>query len=569
MPKDLFTLQKTAGLYGELLVGAKVNKIIEPSSDEVVFTFYNKGAFNVVISTQAKYARVSLTTQSYKAPLTAPNFTMLLRKYLLGGTVLAFKVNDVDRIISIDFKNENDFKEFKNYTLNVEVMGKYSNIFLTSENILLGALKNSSQNYEKGRILLSGAKYLFPLKQDKISPYDEENSIKVLSSLPYAPTASFILNNFLGFAPVTAEEIAFLIAKASEKHGYSPILAYETILEFLNKPLEPVIIESEEYSDVLPFNYLHLSGKRTYYQNFLTAEEKFYSSLEIKNKLSAYKTTLISKLSSFKKKEEKKFTLLQDRINEAKNLEKYKLYGELITANIYQIKKGETKVKLLNYYSETGETVEINLDKDLSPQKNAERYYKKYAKLKKALEISKEQLTETISEIDYAKRIEYSILNEDSVLGLEEIELELKNQGIIKSQENKNKNKNAKKVSATKNCLTYNIGGFIVKVGKNNLQNEALLDEASRTDIWLHVKDYHSSFVIIKAENKDVPNSVIKSSAEICAFKSEAKNGGKVMVDYCQRKFVKKPPKSRPGSVIYTNFESVLVEPNPHENNLI
>ncbi len=567
MPKDLYTLQKTEYLYSELLVGAKVNKIIEPSSDEVVLTFYNKGAFNVVISTQAKYARVSLTTQNYKAPLTAPNFTMLLRKYLLGGTVLGFKVNDVDRIISIDFKNENDFKEFKNYTLFIEVMGKYSNIFLTSENILLGALKNSNQNYEKGRILLSGAKYLFPLKQDKINPYDKENSIKILSTLTYLPTASFILNNFLGFAPVTAEEIAFLIEKTHKKQGYNPILAYKTILEFLNKPLEPVIIESEEYSDVLPFDYLHLSGKRTYFKNFLTAEEQFYSSLELKNKLSSYKTTLISKLSSFKKKEEKKFTLLQDRINEAKNLEKYRLFGELITANIYQIKKGETKVKLLNYYSENGETVEISLDKDLSPQKNAERYYKKYTKLKKSLEISKEQLAETISEIDYDKRIEYSILSEDSVLGLEEIELELKSQGIIKAQEVKNKN--AKKVSATKNCLTYNIDGVTVKVGKNNLQNEALLDEASRTDIWLHVKDYHSSFVIIKAENKEVLSSVLKTAAEICAYKSEAKNGGKVTVDYCLKKFVKKPPKSRPGSVIYTNFESILVEPNPNEDKLI
>ncbi len=567
MPKDLYTLQKTEYLYSELLIGAKVNKIIEPSSDEVVLTFYNKVAFNVVISTQAKYARVSLTTQNYKAPLTAPNFSMLLRKYLLGGTVIGYKVNDVDRIISIDFKNENDFKEFKNYTLFVEVMGKYSNIFLTSENILLGALKNSNQNYEKGRILLSGAKYLFPLKQDKISPYNKENSIKILSTLSYLPTASFILNNFLGFAPVTAEEIAYLIEKNHEKQGYNPILAYETILEFLNKPLEPVIIESEEYSDVLPFDYLHLSGKRTYFENFLTAEEKFYSSLETKNKLSSHKTTLISKLSSFKKKEEKKFALLQDRINEAKNLEKYRLFGELITANIYQIKKGETKVKLLNYYSENGETVEISLDKDLSPQKNAERYYKKYTKLKKSLEISKEQLAETVSEIDYAKRIEYSILSEDSVLGLEEIELELKSQGIIKAQEVKNKN--AKKVSATKNCLVYNIGGFTVKVGKNNLQNEALLDEASRTDVWLHVKDYHSSFVIIKAENKEVPSCVLKASAEICAYKSEAKNGGKVTVDYCLKKFVKKPPKSRPGSVIYTNFESILVEPNSHDGKLI
>ncbi len=567
MPKDLFTLKRTVKLYNDLLLGAKVNKIIEPTADELVFTLYNKKTFNIVISTQAKYARVSLTTQNYKAPLVAPNFCMLLRKYLSGGTIESVEVNDVDRIISINFTCENDFKEFKNYALNVEIMGKYSNVFLTSDGILLGALKNSSQNYEKGRILLSGAKYLFPLKQDKIAPEDKENATKILSSVNYLVTANFILNNFLGFAPVTAEEIAYLINENSKKQGYSAELAYKTIEEFLNKPLAPVIIESEEYSDVLPFDYLHLSGFRTYYSNFLEAEERFYTSKETSAKLQTYKNTLLSKIASFKKKEEKKFALLTNRITEASSNEKYKLYGELITANIYQIKKGLSSVELLNYYSELGETVKIPLDKDLSPQGNAQKYFKKYAKLKKALEITLVQLKETQSELDYANRIEYTILSEDGILGLEEIEKELKLQGIIKNTDAKNKN--AKKVSATANCLTYNIEGFIVKVGKNNLQNEALLDEASRTDLWLHVKDYHSSHVIVKAENSKVLDSVILTCAEICAFRSEANKGGKVSVDYTLRKFVKKPPKSRPGSVIYTDYSTIIVTPNSHEDKLI
>ena len=568
MPKDLFCLTKTIGLYNDLLSGAKVNKIIEPSKDEIVFTLYNKTTFNVVISTQAKYARVSLTTQNYKAPLVAPNFCMLLRKYLTSGIITSVSISDVDRIISINFTCENDFKEYKNYTLNVEIMGKYSNIFLTSDGILLGALKNSSQNYEKGRILLSGAKYLFPLKQDKISPTDKESAINILSTLNYNVTANFILNNFLGFAPVTAEEIAFLINKETEKQGYSAKLAYKVMEEFLNKELAPVIIESEEYSDVLPFDYTHLLGKRTFLNDYLTLEERFYTLKETATKLQTNKNTLLSKVLSFKKKEEKKFALLTNRITEANSNEKYKLYGELITANIYQIKKGLSSVELLNYYSENCETIKIPLDKDLSPQANAQNYFKKYAKLKKALEITSIQLNETQSEIDYANRIEYTILSQDSVLGLEEIEKELKLQNVIKNTDN-NKGKPNKKVSATANCLTYNVDGFTIKVGKNNLQNEALLDEASRTDLWLHVKDYHSSFVIIKTENTTVPGSVILSSAEICAYRSEAQNGTKVAVDYTLRKFVKKPPKSRPGSVIYTDYSTIIVTPNAHEDKLV
>ena len=567
MPKDLFTLKKTIPLHAEVFTGAKVNRIIEPSSDELIFTLYNKRAFNMIISTQAKFARVSLTTQNYKAPLTAPNFCMLLRKYLLGGTITSVKVNDVDRIVSIDFSCENDFKEFKNYTLNVEIMGKYSNVFLTSDGILLGALKNSSQNYEKGRILLSGAKYLFPLAQDKVDPFNKEESTKILSSVNYQITSNFILNNFLGFAPVTAEEIAFLVNQKCEKQGYSAELAYKVLEEFLHKPLTPVIIKGEEYSDVLPFDYTHLLGERKYFNNFLEAEEVFYSGSEINFKLQGYKNALLSKIYSFKKKEEKKLSILNNRISEAINYEKYRLYGELIISNLYNLEKGMNFAEVENYYSENYEKIKIPLNKELYPKTNAERYFKKYNKLKKSLEITSKQIEETESELKYANLIEYTVNSSENLVELEEIERELKLQSIIKNSANKTKQN--KKISATQNLLTYNVLGYTVKVGKNNLQNEAMLDEASRTDIWLHVKDYHSSFVIIKTENKEVPNTVLEISAEICAYRSEAQNGSKVAVDYTLRKFVKKPPKSRPGSVIYSNHTTVFVNPNAHLDKLI
>ena len=567
MPKDLFTLKKTIGLYEELLSGAKINKIIEPSPDEVVFTLYKKTTFNVVISTKAKYPRVSLTTQNYKSPLTAPNFCMLLRKYLLNGTLESVVVSDVDRIISITISNENDFKEFKTYTLNVEIMGKYSNVFLTSNQILLGALKNSIQNYEKGRILLAGAKYLFPPKQDKISPYDKHLAVECFSKASYPTTGNFILNNFLGFAPVTAEEIAFLINEKAEKQGYSPILAYNTLEEFLNKELSPVIISSKEFCDLFVFDYRHLDGERKFHSDYLALEESFYTGEETSTNLSSYKNSLQSKILAFKKKEEKKLELLLDRENQAKNNEKYRLFGELILANIYKIKKGDDILEAVNYYSENNETIKISLDKNLSPQENSEKYYKKYTKLKKSLAITLEQLKETYKELEYASNLEYNLSSCENIALAEEIELELKNQGFIKNFENK-KNKN-KKVSFTKNCLIFNCDGFTIKAGKNNLQNEALLDEAKRNDLWLHVKDYHSSFVIIEVKDNEIPNSVLQVASEICAYHSQSRNGTKIAVDITKRKFVKKPPKSRPGSVIYTDYKTVFVDPNPHSDKLV
>ena len=561
MPKDLFTLKKTAYLYNSLLTNSKINRITQPSDDEIVFTLYNGKVFNVVISAKAKYARVSLTTQEYKNPITAPNFCMLLRKYLLGGTITGVKVNDLDRIVEINFTSENDFKEFKSYALYVEIMGKYSNLFLTSNGILLGVLKNSPQNFEKGRLTLTGAKYLFPLKQDKCDPYDTLNNVKIFKNVNFPVTGNFILNNFLGFAPVTAEEIAFLINEKCKKQCYSPLLASQTLKEFLDKPLSPVIITNDEFSDVFVFDYLHLDGKRTYYDSFLSAEEAYYTFEESKFKLSCKKTSLLGKISSFKKKEEKKLNLLNERELDCASYEKYRIIGELITANIYLIKKGLTEIIVDNYLSENYEKIKIKLDGDLTPSENAQRYFKKYSKSKKALEISKEQKNQTLNELNYVKTLEYNINSANSFVELEEIELELKTQGFIKNTDNKNKKK---KQDLTVNCRIYNYNGFIIKCGKNNLQNEALLEQANRNDLWLHVKDYHSSHVIIKSEGKEVPNEVILVASEICAYNSEAKSGSKIAVDITKRKFVKKQPLSRPGAVFYTDFTTVLVNPNEH-----
>ena len=408
MPKDLFTLKKTAYLYNSLLTNSKINRITQPSDDEIVFTLYNGKVFNVVISAKAKYARVSLTTQEYKNPITAPNFCMLLRKYLLGGTITGVKVNDLDRIVEINFTSENDFKEFKSYALYVEIMGKYSNLFLTSNGILLGVLKNSPQNFEKGRLTLTGAKYLFPLKQDKCDPYDTLNNVKIFKNVNFPVTGNFILNNFLGFAPVTAEEIAFLINEKCKKQCYSPLLASQTLKEFLDKPLSPVIINNDEFSDVFVFDYLHLDGKRTYYDSFLSAEEAYYTFEEGKFKLSCKKTSLLGKISSFKKKEEKKLNLLNERELDCASYEKYRIIGELITANIYLIKKGLTEIIVDNYLSENYEKIKIKLDGDLTPSENAQRYFKKYSKSKKALEISKEQKNQTLNELNYVKTLEYN-----------------------------------------------------------------------------------------------------------------------------------------------------------------
>lgn len=561
MPKDLFTLKKTISVYDDLLREAKVNKIIQPTKDSIVLTLYNKKAFNVIISTNAKYARLSLTNSNYVSPLTAPNFCMLLRKYLLGATVKLTEIAFGDRIISITLSNLNDFKEFKEYKLYIELMGKYSNVFLTADGVILGSLKSMPHNLENARLCLVGAKYVCPPKQNKVSVFDSEKRLIILSNATYPITDKFLFENFLDFAPVTAKELSFYIN--SVLSDSSTAKDYDTaVLDFISKPLAPIVLRSKEYSDVLIFDYIHLKGEKQSYSSFLKAEEAFYSNYENNDKISQFKNSLIQKVLAFKKKEEKKCLILKDRLKKCENYDKNKLYGELITANIYKVKKGDNFVEVINYYDENSSVIKIPLDVNLYPQENAQRYYKKYSKEKKTIEVSRVQLEKTISEIKYAENLIYDIENSLNALELKEIEKELISQNFIKEQEDKAKQK-SKKLEPI-NYLTYVIDGFTIKVGKNNLQNEALLQEASKNDLWLHVKDYHSSFVIIKTEGKTPPDSVILAGAEICAYYSQGKNGSKISVDCTQRKFVKKQPASRPGSVFYTDYQTFVVNPNSH-----
>ncbi len=563
MPKDLFTLKKTIPLYNEFLSEAKVNKIIEPTKDTVVFTLYNKKVFNLILSTSARYNRISLTDDNHTSPKVAPNFCMLLRKYLLGATITSVSVANDDRIVLITLVNENDFKEYKEYNLYLELMGKYSNLFLTANGVILGSLKSTPQNLENVRLCLTGAKYNYPPKQNKISVFDKDKALQAIINTTYPLTCDFILQTFLDFAPITAKELEYFLSNYPIKTFVASDV-YNAILDFINTPICPTIISSKNLSDVLPFDYKSLQGEKQSFSNYILAEQEFYTTLENSDKIKEFKNLLTQKVLAFKKKEDKKRLVLLERIEKAKNYELNKLYGELITANIYKVKKGDKTLNAVNYYDENLGTITIILDENLSPQENAQRYYKKYSKEKKTIDFSKEQIEKVNGEILYANNLLYDIVNAQTIMELTEIEKELISQGfIVKQVENKSQKK-----SEPVKFLTYEVDGFSILVGKNNLQNEALLSSASRHDLWLHVKDYHSSFVIIKSDGKSPSDKVILTGAEICAYYSEAKNSTKLSVDCTFRKFVKKQPNSRPGSVFYTDYKTYVVNPNNHLDKL-
>lgn len=566
MAQDLFTITKTVSELKSILIGAKINRVIEPDGDEVIFTLYSGKVFNLILSASAKYCRVGITCLEKQSPLTAPNFCMLLRKYLLGGEIIEISTLPCDRVVEITIKNENDFKENNEYVIFVEIMGKYSNVFLTQNGIILGSLKTTPQTLDGKRIVMTGSKYAPPKSQDKCDILNKEQSIEVLKTFSGENLDKFILTNFSYFAPITASELAFRIEKALDGKDFDANIAYKVIEDFISNDINPVMITYKNTKDVFASDYYHLDGERIFDSSLALLQQKFYDEILKETDFLNAKNSLLSKINSRIKKEEKKLFLCEEREREFKNADKYKLYGELITANLYAIKKGQEKVKVLNYYEETETYIEIPLDSTLSPNENSQKYYKKYAKVKRSYTVSLEQKQEVIEELNYLNSLKAEVELATKLTDFKDVEDELIIAGLMRDNTPIKRKKQVKKHNG---YTLYKVNGFTVKMGKNNLQNDELLESAERLDVWLHTKNYHSSFVMIETKGKEVPLAVILTCAEICASHSEAKNGSKIEVDYTFKKHVKKPPKAKPGSVFYTDYKTIIVNPNSHEELIV
>ncbi len=552
MPQDLITLKKVAQSLNEKIVGAKVNKITQPSNSEINIAIYKQGVSRLIINLSANFCRVSISDKEKPNPEVCPNFCMLLRKHLSGAEIKSVSVSNDDRIILISLINYNDFKDAVTYSLYAEIMGKHSNLFLVKDGLILGSLKSTPQDLDGKRVTLVGAPYKFPENTGKISIFSD-NAKDVFLSCNGESLSKIILNNFYDFSPKTASEIAFRINQ--KLPVYDGEKAYKIAVDFTNLPLSPVT----KNNDFFFTDYLSISGEKTEFLSIIDAMESVYYSTEDECSIKAQRNALQVYINLQEKKLNKKISVLSDVIVSAQNYEKYKLYGELIISQSYLIKKGEEKVKLTNYTELGEEIIEVSLDSTLTPQQNAQKYFKTYKKKQNAITQSKILLSQVESELNYIKSIKFAISNAETKQDFEEIKQELTYLGFIKNTAKLNKNKK----SLPLGFIKYEIQGVSVLVGKNNVQNDKLLSISDRNNLWFHVKNYHSCHVIVKSSDK-INNDLIKTVAEICAFYSEASSGVKVEVDYTFRKFVKKQGGKNLGAVYYTDQQSILVTPNKH-----
>ncbi len=568
MPQDAFHIRRSTIELNNLLVGGKINRISQVNKDELTFIIYTgKSTVKLILSANASNARVCLSAVEKEPLAIAPNFCMLLRKYLQNAEILEIRQYEFERIVEIDLHCTTDFSEAKR-TLVCELMGKYSNIILVEKGIVLGALKTTALVDDTHRILFAGAKYAYPTPQDKLSPFDSDGIFVRLKNfmanreepLDRETLAGFIFDTVAGLALATARE---LVRFAEQENGAlalclspsakSPL--WKFIGEFcLNMPSNPHI--RVDNGVILDFFAFPVDGGVAM-PSLCKAQDEFYTKRETKKGFEDKKRRLESGVRTLVKKTAKRLQETAEKLREADKADENRIKGELLTANLYAIEKGMRFVELVNWYDEEGKSIKITLDPLLSPAKNAQKYFKQYNKQKRAREILIPMQKADEAELSYAESIASSIALSETDEDLKEIETELMEAGLIRAPKLAKKNKKDVVVPFRE----FEHDGKKILVGRNNLQNERLLKLASPDDIWLHVQKYHSSHVIILADGGHVCDETILYAAQLCAYFSQARDSDKIPVDYCKRKFVKKPSKSKAGFVIYTDYKTVLVKP--------
>lgn len=553
MPQDAFTLQKLNSELACLFVGGKISRINQPEKDRLSLLIYTHiGTVKLDIDLSAKFCRISVNEKrTDENPKNAPNFCMLLRKHLQNAEITAVKQVDFERVIYFDFTCFSEFSSCE-MRLYLEIMGKYSNAVLTKDGIIVGALKTTSLESAK-RVTLTGAKYRLPEKQDKASPLELSELEKAFSDrLGTGDAAEFISERITGIAYVTAEEMVAT---------YGESITAQNVYDYVARTdVQPCIT----YINGVPADFKVRSSMpdKKAYPTLLQAQAAYYDNAVGLKKFTDGRRKLCSALNNAVKKCEKRLGQICDKLAECDKIEDTKLAGELITANIYAIQRGNTELKAVNYYDENCGEITVKLDARLTPSQNAQRYYKKYAKLKRTLENLTEQKKETEDKLYYLQSIGESLSSAESETDLHGIREELISLSLIKDDCLPQKGKKNK--PPEKPYRTFECGGFTVICGRNNVQNERLTKSLSESDIWLHTKAFHSSHVGILTEGKKVTDEVIKFAAEVCAYYSAAREKDKIPVDFTAKKYVKRPNGSPLGFAVYTDFKTIIVAPNAH-----
>lgn len=576
----------TKAITSELqqLIGGRIDKVYEPDKNTILIGFYLNGSnYALNISTNSQNYRLHLTTHPKPNPKTALNFCMLLRKNLIGLRIKNIIATNLERVITIEFEGFDDIDDIITKKLIIELMGRHCNIILVDENnIIIDSLRHiySSTN-ELTRDIIPHVKYIYPstnkLNFLEVSNFNDFSSKlnldfnkTLVSNLPM-----YISNVFNGISKSFINNIISKLEIDISSNVNTNIL--ETIYNYINDIVMcsnsldlGFDIIKDSNGNIKDYVLTKKKSTEPFSLNFFV--DDYYFNKESSEEFKIYRNSISKLILSTLKKYKKRLFNINEKLKECDNMDTYKLYGELITANLYRIPNSNTdKLQLENYY-DNNSIITIPLDKRYSPSHNAKLFFKKYNKLKNALVIVGEQKQETIKDLDYIESVIYELEACSTIDDITNIFEEISESSVFKEKTDKYKEKKNPKIKKSKltknknvnfNPIKYKIENYTFLVGRNNTENDYLtLKYAKKTDLWFHTKDIHGSHCILVLNNGPLPdNDILVKCAEIAAYHSKAKNSSNVPVDICQVKFVKKPNGSKPGMVIYKNNKTINVNP--------
>lgn len=549
------------------ILGTKIDKVYQPEKDELIISLRSfNDSFKLLLSASPSNPRFNLTNQKKENPIVAPLFCMILRKHLQGGKIIDIYQNSYDRTAIFNIESYTELGDLTAKKLIIEIMGRHSNIILVNEdNIIIDSIKHVDFTVSSVRQILPGLKYEYPPKQDKYTI--DELSPELITDVFSEFSENFdfkkqLLNKFMGLSPLIAEEIAF---RSNTNSKNSLIEHTKNIFDELShKQFTPTLIYDRNNRHPIAFSCIKLTqygSLPSFYSNSISEiVDKFFEERSKNERLAQKSAWILKIINNNLDRCKKKIAIHKSNLLKSQKRDKYKMYGDLVTANIYKINFGDKMLSTLNFYSENQEPIEIPLMPDLSPSANAQRYYKLFNKAKTTEEFSKNELEKSNNEEYYLESILEAIELAETPADIDEIKEELTEQGYI----SKIKKKNKKTVSKSRPLKFETSDGFTVLVGRNNKENDYLtLKDSYSTDIWLHTKIIPGSHTIIKTKGEThVPESTIFEAACIAAYHSKAKNSSQVPVDYTVVKNVKKPNGAKPGLVIYDNYNTVYVSPD-------
>lgn len=562
---------------GTSLLGTRVDRVFQPNRDELILAFRGfSAAYKLLISARANSARVNLTTIPVENPQQPPMLCMLLRKKLQGAKLLEITQPDLERALMLKFDSVNELGDHVELTLAVEIMGRYSNIILVDENgKIIDALKRVDAEMSSERLVLPGLLYRLPPPQDKLSMLTctVEEIMTRIDALPRDMELSKALMSVLqGISPIIAREIENSAGLGHEVYVKSMTppqrrrteMYVTTLMETAknvsgtphividpqNKPKDFAFMDIRQYG-----NAMTVSEKK----NFSEMLDAFYAERDQIERMRVKSQDLLRLLANHADRLSRKIANQQAELSACAERDTLRIKGDLLSANMYAIQKGETSVKLQNFYDENLAELEIALDPALTPQQNAQKYYKNYRKAKTAEEKLTEQIGLAQTELTYIDSVFESLALAENERDLNEIRAELAEQGYVRRREGK-KNQKQPALSAPLKFKTSD--GFTVLVGRNNRQNDKLtMKDANNNDIWFHTKNIPGSHTVLVTDGKAPTETAMEEAAVLAAQHSRAKDSAQVPVDYTQIRYVSKPQGAKPGMVIYVQYKTVYVDP--------